>query len=124
MLKKTGYYIMTFLLLLSVIGITVNKHYSGNKLFSVSVFSEADSCCDDPCDCCNNTSETYNLTDSFFKTDFESNTKPIIFNFAGYIVSTNNNIPCLSESCVFSSTNKNTEYILNSSPAYLQNFRL
>ncbi|NOZ35480.1 MAG: hypothetical protein GXO80_09315 [Chlorobi bacterium] len=124
MFKKTVYYIMIFLLLLSVIGITVNKHYSGTKLFSVSVFTEAESCCTGHCNCCNNTSETYKLTDSFFKTDFESNTKPVIFNSFGYILSTNNKIPCLSESCVFSNTYKNTEYIVNSSPAYLQNFRL
>ncbi|MCF6184458.1 MAG: hypothetical protein L3J56_07510, partial [Bacteroidales bacterium] len=117
-------YIMTFILLLSVIGITVNKHYSGNKLFSFSVFTEAESCCTGHCNCCNNTSETYKLTDSFLKTDFESNPKPDIVNPFGYILSTNEIIPFLSENLVFSSTYSNTEYIVNTLPAYLQNFRL
>ncbi len=124
MLKKTVYYIMIFLLLLSVIGITVNKHYSGTKLFSVSVFTEAESCCTGHCNCCNNTSETYKLTDSFFKSYFESNTEPDIVNPFGYILSTNEIIPCLSKNSVFLSTYNNTGYIVNTSPAYLQNFRM
>ncbi|MCF6364812.1 MAG: hypothetical protein L3J35_01275 [Bacteroidales bacterium] len=119
MLKKAAYYIMTFILLLSVIGITVNKHYSGNKLFSVSLFLEADSCCDNPCDCCSNTSETHSLTDSFVRTFFEFG-----INSFSYITNTNEIISSLSENTVFSATYKNIKYSANTSPAYLQSFRL
>ena len=123
MFKKAVYYSMTFLLLLSVIGITVNKHYSGNKLFSVSLFLEADSCCNGPCDCCNNTSETHNLTDSFVKSDFKfyNNITVETISFITGILTTNfftNNTVISSIVFQFSKPT-----ILNSA-ALLQSFRL
>lgn len=65
MIKQAANYIMSFLLLFSVIGININKHYSGNELYSVSVYSEPESCCNEPCDCCNETTEFFQLTDVF-----------------------------------------------------------
>ena len=65
MIKKAANYIMSFLLLISLTGISINKHYSGNQLYSVSVFSEPDSCCDDEddCDCCTETNDLFQITD-------------------------------------------------------------
>jgi len=69
MIKKAANYIMSFSLLFSVIGISINKHYSGNELYSVSVFSEPDSCCDDEddCDCCTETNDLFQITDVFLQ---------------------------------------------------------
>jgi len=40
------------------IGFTVNKHYSGSKLFSFAIFSEPESCCAANCNCCHEETET------------------------------------------------------------------
>ena len=70
MLKTSLNYIMSILLLVSIIGISINKHYSGKELYSVSIFSEPDSCCDEPCDCCNETTEVFQITDVFLLSNF------------------------------------------------------
>jgi len=38
---------ISIVFLISFIGVQINKHYSQGKLYSVSVFGEAQSCCDD-----------------------------------------------------------------------------
>ena len=43
-------------------GITLNKHYSNGELFSVALFGEAESCCEVPCNCCDNESEVIQFT--------------------------------------------------------------
>lgn len=54
------------------IGFTVNKHYSGGKLFSLAIFSEPESCCSDVCDCCDEKSETIQFhADYTFSVDHE-----------------------------------------------------
>ncbi len=70
MIKKAANYIMSFLLLFSVIGISINKHYSGNELYSVSIFSIPESCCDEPCNYCNETTEVFRITDDFLQSVF------------------------------------------------------
>ena len=123
MFKKAAYYIMVFILLLSVIGITVNKHYSGNKLFSVSVFLEADSCCNGPCDCCNETSETFNLTDSFVKTDFNFKQK-ISVEPVSFFIKLFNNISFTNKSFILSGGFRFLKPVVLNSVAFLQSFRL
>jgi hypothetical protein len=56
------------------VGFTINKHYSGNQLFSIAIFSEPESCCADVCDCCNEETETIQFrADYTFSVDnFES----------------------------------------------------
>lgn len=65
------------------IGVTINKHYSAGKLYSISIFGQPESCCDIPCDCCDDESEIYKITGDYL---FSSN---IIINI-DYTV---NNIP-------------------------------
>lgn len=57
------------------LGFTVNRHYSGDELFSVAIFSEPESCCEDVCDCCDEKSETIQfLVDYTFAIDnFDTN---------------------------------------------------
>ena len=52
------------LLLTTTIGLAISKHYCGGELISTSLFSEAQSCCDSP-DCCKNETETYQLDEDF-----------------------------------------------------------
>ena len=47
--------------LVGLFGWQVNKHYSDGELFDISLFAEAESCCEHDCDCCNDTSDTYQL---------------------------------------------------------------
>lgn len=71
MLRKTVNYIMSVLLILSVIGISINKHYSGKKLYSVSIFVEPDSCCTETCNCCCEVNEILQITDAFLQSVFQ-----------------------------------------------------
>ena len=52
------------------IGIIINKHYSAGELFSISLFGEPESCCEMPCDCCDEESEVYKLSGDYM---FSSN---------------------------------------------------
>ncbi len=45
---------------LNSIGLSISKHYCGDMLMSVSVYNEADPCCDDN-GCCNNETENYRI---------------------------------------------------------------
>jgi len=41
--------IVAIVLLVSTIGVVINKHYSGGELFSTALFVEAESCCTSSC---------------------------------------------------------------------------
>ncbi|MBI9063910.1 MAG: hypothetical protein JEZ14_18145 [Marinilabiliaceae bacterium] len=56
MFKKVSHILLAILLLLTTMGMTVSKHYCGNNLKSVSLFSEPQSCCDIPTGCCHDES--------------------------------------------------------------------
>ncbi len=64
MLKAFSHIILSMVLLVSTIGMTVSKHYCGGEIVSVSVFHEADSCCDMK-GCCQNENHTYQVKDDF-----------------------------------------------------------
>lgn len=53
-MKKLFQISFVFLFLMLNFGIIINKHYSGDELFSMALFGEAESCCDGPCNCCHN----------------------------------------------------------------------
>jgi hypothetical protein len=60
--KKISHIIISLVLLVSTMGLTIDKHYCGDRLVSVSIFDEPDSCCDMTGDCCHDDSETYKLS--------------------------------------------------------------
>jgi len=62
---------MIFLLLISTAGVSINKHYSGGELFSKAFFVEAESCCETPCGCCNETSELVQVKADFIGSVFD-----------------------------------------------------
>lgn len=63
MLRKVIHIILTLVMLVSTMGMTVSKHFCGNKLISVSVTSEAKFCCDDVGEdgCCRNETDRFEL---------------------------------------------------------------
>lgn len=69
-LTKLTHIVLSFLLLVTTSGITVHKHYSGNQLYSRSVYVEARSCCQDPCSCCHETMELIKIKDNFLASHF------------------------------------------------------
>jgi hypothetical protein len=64
-MKSFSHIILSILLLIATTGLSYSKHYCGNELKSVSIYSEAKSCCDGPCNCCHNESGTIKVTDNF-----------------------------------------------------------
>ena len=47
--RKIIHLFVAFVLLVSTIGVVINKHYSGGELFSTALFVEAESCCSSSC---------------------------------------------------------------------------
>ncbi len=50
------------LFLLSTVGVWVNKHYSKGKVFDVSFFVAAESCCSTHCHCCKEETIVFQLS--------------------------------------------------------------
>lgn len=69
MLRKAGHIILGFIIVVVTMGITINKHYSGGNLYSISLFFEVESCCERDCDCCYDESHTYKIDDDFLITN-------------------------------------------------------
>ena len=64
MLQKFSHIILASLLLVSTMGMAVSKHYCSDNLVSVSIFEEADTCCDDM-GCCHNENEFFQVKNDF-----------------------------------------------------------
>jgi hypothetical protein len=65
MLKRISHIILSLVLLVSTMGMAVSKHYCGENLVSVSVFSnDNDSCCDMD-NCCQNETNVYQVKEDF-----------------------------------------------------------
>ncbi len=73
MLRKFIHIIVTLFLLISTTGITFSMHYCGGKLVSTSILTEAKSCCDDDCGCCENRTQHYEVKDNFVSSDIIHN---------------------------------------------------
>jgi len=64
MFKIFSHTALSFLLLVSTMGLVVSKHYCGGELVSVSLYHQADSCCDMD-GCCQNDNHTFQVKDDF-----------------------------------------------------------
>ncbi|NWJ51371.1 MAG: hypothetical protein HXX14_10935 [Bacteroidetes bacterium] len=78
MFRKLIHLVITFTILLATSGITVTKHYCGDKLESIAVNTIHKSCCGDNCPFCHNVTRTFKVKDNFFVSDFKINTPKII----------------------------------------------
>ena len=65
MFTKVIHILMSLVLLISTTGLTVDKHYCGNNLVSVSFFGHARSCGDMDGSCCHQDTKTFKLTSDY-----------------------------------------------------------
>lgn len=68
MTKKAIHIVLSLLLIISTTGITINIHYSGGKLFSIAFWTDADKCCEIPCDCCADATSYLQLDADYLQT--------------------------------------------------------
>lgn len=61
---------VSFLLLVATAGIIVNVHYSAEKIYSIGIFREAESCCPTECNCCTDKVEIIQLKEDYLTTNF------------------------------------------------------
>ncbi|GAB4324366.1 MAG: hypothetical protein Kow00127_17050 [Bacteroidales bacterium] len=71
MLRKSGHIALIFILLFSISGVSLHKHYCMGKLKAVAVFSDAAPCCDEGCPGCDDEVEFYRLDTDLFGTDIQ-----------------------------------------------------
>lgn len=71
MLRRFSHIILSVLLLTATMGMAVSKHYCSGDLIASTIFSEAESCCDGPCDCCHNENHFYKVQDDFSVTQIQ-----------------------------------------------------
>jgi hypothetical protein len=64
MLRKTSHIIFSAMLLFATVGVAISKHYCSGNLVSTSIFTEAESCCDDD-DCCKNETDFFKLDEDY-----------------------------------------------------------
>ena len=64
MLQKISHIILASLLMISTVGMAVNKHYCGGEIVSVSLYDNGDSCCDMD-DCCKNETQVFQVKEEF-----------------------------------------------------------
>jgi len=90
--KKVTSILLSFILVISTTGFTINKHFCGGHLVATQFFSteEPESCCDGmdmPAGCCHNESEYYQLDENFnlAKVSFETASN-FVFTFIKHIV--------------------------------------
>ncbi len=72
MLRKLLHIIMSLILLVSISGFSVYKHYCQNELVAVSVFPDADHCNQDSCDDCADTTMSCRLDLDLLTTDVQN----------------------------------------------------
>jgi len=68
MIKKVFHIILAMFLLTATNGYAISKHYCGDNLVAVSLFTEANDCCDETMndDCCRNASEYFQIDQEYF----------------------------------------------------------
>ncbi len=65
MFRKFIHIIISLLLLISITGFAVSKHYCGSELVSVKINQETSPCCDMEENCCQNETDFYLLDSDF-----------------------------------------------------------
>ena len=92
MLKKTGYTLIMLLLLFGTTGVTITRHYCGQNLAHIALYSTPDNCCGAQCPRCHNEKISFRITDNFeasqitvdFHSSFtillEKHSRPILLN--------------------------------------------
>jgi hypothetical protein len=64
MLRNVSHIVLALLLLSATTGMAVSKHFCDDFLISISLYTEAETCCNDG-NCCHNESTFYQLDEDF-----------------------------------------------------------
>ncbi|MGM0530728.1 MAG: HYC_CC_PP family protein [Bacteroidota bacterium] len=74
MIRNPGNIFLSLLVLCATTGLAVNKHYSNGELFSASLYSSPETCCQvlNFCYCCHEETERFKITD-YFRTSSQQN---------------------------------------------------
>lgn len=65
MLKSILHIAVSLLLLVATAGFSISKHYCGENLISVVPGTQAESCCDGPCNCCHDETLHFQVEDDY-----------------------------------------------------------
>lgn len=65
MTKKTIHIVLALVLNLALTGVVIHKHFSCMDINDVSLFTEAQSCCADGCEACEDVTESFRLNTNF-----------------------------------------------------------
>ena len=63
-MKKISYLIV-LIFIMSTVGVVIEKHYSMGDLYDISLFGEADRCCEEGCGCCSEDTHLYRILDGY-----------------------------------------------------------
>ncbi len=121
MLKKTANYFMSFVLLFSLMEISIHKHCTNRELSSILIY-ENNECCQNECNCCSEKNHSFKITDAFLKTTFKI--KHITKHFKKQISRLKVIITKDKSAIIFSGFYKFPVYFNINTPALFQCFRL
>jgi hypothetical protein len=71
MIRKLLHIAIMVTLILATAGVSVTKHYCGNRLVSVNLLTQPKSCCGDDCNCCHNEFFSSKVTDTFTSSEHQ-----------------------------------------------------
>jgi hypothetical protein len=115
---------VSMLLLMAIVGISVNKHFCSGELKEISLFKLPKSCCGEGCKTCHNESKVIKVTDDFVSSSFQIEpAKVLLLNLVMFHAQE------LRQLNTSFSANQRMFYpppiafLNNSSPSFLQNFR-
>ncbi|HYQ57426.1 MAG TPA: hypothetical protein VEP89_08755, partial [Draconibacterium sp.] len=76
MLRKTSHIFLLIVFMVSTMGLTISKHYCGNHLESIGIFSFENKHCDIPIGCCHDEKISVEIEKDYLvlSSNFEFNT--------------------------------------------------
>jgi hypothetical protein len=70
MIRKIGHIVVSAILLFATVGLTIDKHYCGSRLVSISILGDTEACCDTEGGCCHDESDTFLLKADYTSSNF------------------------------------------------------
>ena len=93
MIRKITHIAFILLWTITTTGFTISRHYCGERLISVSIDNEAESCCGSENGCCHNENERFEIKDDFIAAqDLEELSIPVHENLFPIVYSCISNI--------------------------------
>ncbi len=89
MFKKTANIALSFMLLFSTVGLTVTKHYCGNSLVKITIFTKPAPCCQKD-GCCHNESSVFQFKANYFLPDKITNSGGLVTDIQSFAFAISN----------------------------------